>query len=182
MMAKIPDIVGHDIWMEHGETIKREMLEFIVNFNPSDEMMQGTLDFCIKDYLRNNFDLKPGAADALYHPSMIETYEDAKKNEQGIYQLGSPKTNSVRNPMAMRSLHKLRKVINRLLREKIIDQNTEVHIEYARELNDANKRWAIAEWNKDREKNRAKYATEIKKLYKEETGEPKIRNYHPIHD
>ena len=171
MMAKIPDIVGHDIWMEHGETIKREMLEFIVNFNPSDEMMQGTLDFCIKDYLRNNFDLKPGAADALYHPSMIETYEDAKKNEQGIYQLGSPKTNSVRNPMAMRSLHKLRKVINRLLREKIIDQNTEVHIEYARELNDANKRWAIAEWNKDREKNRAKYATEIKKLYKEETGE-----------
>ena len=171
MMAKIPDIVGHDIWMEHGETIKREMLEFIVNFNPSDEMMQGTLDFCIKDYLRNNFDLKPGAADALYHPSMIETYEDAKKNEQGIYQLGSPKTNSVRNPMAMRSLHKLRKVINRLLREKIIDQNTEVHIEYARELNDANKRWAIAEWSKDREKNRAKYATEIKKLYKEETGE-----------
>lgn len=170
MMAKIPDIVGRDIWMEHGETIKREMLEFIVNFNPSDEMMQGTLDFCIKDYLCNNFDLKPGAADALYHPSMIETYEDAKKNEQGIYQLGSPKTNSVRNPMAMRSLHKLRKVINRLLREKIIDQNTEVHIEYARELNDANKRWAIAEWNKDREKKRAKFATEIKKLYKEETG------------
>ena len=170
LMAKIPDIVGKDIWQEHGEVIQSEMLEFIDNFNASDENMQGTLDFCIKDYLQNNFNLKPGAADSLYHPSMIETYEDAKKNANGVYQLGSPKTNSVRNPMAMRSLHKLRKVINMLLREKIIDQNTEVHIEYARELNDANKRWAIADWNKDREKARAKYAGEIAKLYKAETG------------
>lgn len=170
LMAKIPDIVGHDIWETHGETIKREMLEFIENFNPADKNMQGTLDFCIKDYLLNNFDLKPGAADAIYHPSMIETYEDAKTNMHGVYQLGSPKTNSVRNPMAMRSLHKLRKVINMLLREKVIDQNTEVHIEYARELNDANKRWAIADWNKDREKKRAQYAEEIKKIYKEDAG------------
>ena len=170
LMAKIPDIVGKDIWQEHGESIQSEMLEFIDNFNASDENMQGTLDFCIKDYLQNNFNLKPGAADSLYHPSMIETYEDAKKNANGVYQLGSPKTNSVRNPMAMRSLHKLRKVINMLLREKIIDQNTEVHIEYARELNDANKRWAIADWNKDREKARAKYSGEIAKLYKAETG------------
>ena len=170
LMAKIPDIVGKDIWQEHGEVIQSEMLEFIDNFNASDENMQGTLDFCIKDYLQNNFNLKPGAADSLYHPSMIETYEDAKKNANGVYQLGSPKTNSVRNPMAMRSLHKLRKVINMLLREQSIDQNTEVHIEYARELNDANKRWAIADWNKDREKARAKYAGEIAKLYKAETG------------
>lgn len=170
IMAKIPDIVGSEIWQEHGKRIQSEMLEFIDNFNASDKNMQGTLDFCIKDYLLSNFDLKPGAADALYHPSMIETYEDAKKNANGVYQLGSPKTNSVRNPMAMRSLHKLRKVINMLLQEKIIDQNTEVHIEYARELNDANKRWAIADWNKDREKARAKYAEEIAKLYKAETG------------
>ena len=170
LMAKIPDIVGKDIWQKHSESIQSEMLEFIDNFNASDEKMQGTLDFCIKDYLLSNFDLKPGAVDALYHPSMIETYEDAKKNANGVYQLGSPKTNSVRNPMAMRSLHKLRKVINMLLQEKIIDQNTEVHIEYARELNDANKRWAIADWNKDREKARAKYAEEIAKLYKADTG------------
>ena len=84
LMAKIPDIVGSEIWQEHGERIQSEMLEFLDNFNASDENMQGTLDFCIKDYLRSNFDLKPGAADALYHPSMIETYEDAKKNSQGV--------------------------------------------------------------------------------------------------
>ena len=169
-MAKVPDIVGKAIWQEHAQTITKELIELIENFNPKDESMQGTLDFCVKDYLRNNFDLAPGVAEKLYHPSMIETYSDAKKNEQGVYQLGSPRTNSVRNPMAMRSLHELRKVVNQLLRNRTIDENTEVHIEYARELNDANKRKAIAQWNRDREKKRAKYAEDIVNLYKEQTG------------
>ena len=170
MMAKVPDIVGKHIWSQFSETIISELSELISNFNPKDESMQGTLDFCIKDYLRNNFDLNPGVADKLYHPSMIETYPDAVINKDGVYQLGSPRTNAVRNPMAMRSLHQLRKVINMLLREGIIDQNTEVHIEYARELNDSNKRQAIARWNKEREKARAGYAADIVKLYKDETG------------
>lgn len=170
MMAKIPDIVGKDLWQQHSDTIARDLSELISNFNPKDESMQGTLDFCIKDYLRNNFDLKPGAAEKLYHPSMIETYPDATKNSEGVYQLGSPRTNAIRNPMAMRSLHQLRKVINMLLREKIIDQNTEVHVEYARELNDSNKRQAISRWNKEREKTRTSYASDIVKLYKEDTG------------
>ena len=170
MMAKVPDIVGKHIWSQFSETIVKELSELIANFNPKDESMQGTLDFCIKDYLRNNFDLNPGVADKLYHPSMIETYPDAVINKDGVYQLGSPRTNAVRNPMAMRSLHQLRKVINMLLREGIIDQNTEVHIEYARELNDSNKRQAIARWNKEREKARAGYAADIVKLYKDETG------------
>ena len=170
MMAKVPDIVGRHIWSQFSDTIVNELSELIANFNPKDESMQGTLDFCIKDYLRNNFDLNPGVADKLYHPSMIETYPDAVTNKDGVYQLGSPRTNAVRNPMAMRSLHQLRKVINMLLREGIIDQNTEVHIEYARELNDSNKRQAIARWNKEREKARAGYAADIVKLYKDETG------------
>ena len=170
MMAKIPDIVGKELWQQHSESISNDLYELISNFNPKDESMQGTLDFCIKDYLRNNFDLKPGVTERLYHPSMIETYRDASKNSEGVYQLGSPRTNSVRNPMAMRSLHQLRKVINMLLREHVIDPNTEVHIEYARELNDSNKRQAIAKWNKEREKARAAYASDIVKLFKEETG------------
>ena len=169
-MAKVPDIVGNDVWHEHKETIIKDLTDLILNFDPKDESMQGTLDYCIKDYLKNNYDLKPNAAEVLYHPSMIETYPDAKKNADGIYQLGSPRTNAVRNPMAMRSLHQLRKVINELLREDVIDNNTEVHIEYSRKLNDANKRWAIGEWNKRQEKKRKEAYDEIKKLYKEATG------------
>jgi len=169
-MAKIPDIVGKAIWEEHKDSITKELIDLITNFDPKDESMQGTLDYCIKDYLKNNFELKAGATDKLYHPSMIETYPDAKPNANGIYQLGSPRTNAVRNPMAMRSLHQLRKVINELLKEGTIDQNTEVHIEYARQLNDANKRWAIGDWNKSQEKKKKEASDAIKKLYKEATG------------
>lgn len=170
LMAQVPDIVGKSVWQMHEERITRDLIELIETFNAKDETMQGTLESCIKDYLRNNFALKSGAADRLYHPSMIETYEDAKKNKDGIFQLGSPRTNAVRNPMAMRSLHLLRKVINTLLRERIIDQTTEVHIEYARELNDYNKRTALSKWNKDREKKRAEYTESIKEMYIEEYG------------
>jgi len=170
LMAKVPDIVGEEVWRSRGESITNELLSLIANFNPKDVTMQGTLDLCIKDILKDMCDLQPGAAEKLYHPSMIETYPDAKKNSQGVYQLGSPRTNSVRNPMAMRSLHQLRKVINTLLRDGTIDSQTEVHIEYARELNDANKRKAIAQWNKNRENKRKKYAEDIRLLYKQECG------------
>ena len=170
LMAKVPDIVGEEVWKTRGESITQELYNLISNFNPKDDAMQGTLDFCIKDVLKDMCNLAPGAAEKLYHPSMIETYPDAKKNAQGVYQLGSPRTNAVRNPMAMRSLHQLRKVINTLLREGTIDSQTEVHIEYARELNDANKRKAIAQWNKNRETLRKKYAEEIRTLYKQACG------------
>ncbi len=170
LMANVPDIVGGEVWKSRGEAITNELLSLITNFNSKDVAMTGTLDFCIKDVLKDMCPLNPGATEKLYHPSMIDTYPDAKKNSQGVYQLGSPRTNAVRNPMAMRSLHQLRKVINTLLREGTIDSDTEVHIEYARELNDANKRKAIAQWNKERETRRKKYAEDIRTLYKQECG------------
>lgn len=170
LMANVPDIVGREVWKSRGDAITNELLSLITNFNPKDVAMTGTLDFCIKDVLKDMCPLNPGATEKLYHPSMIDTYPDAKKNSQGVYQLGSPRTNAVRNPMAMRSLHQLRKVINTLLREGTIDSDTEVHIEYARELNDANKRKAIAQWNKERETRRKKYAEDIRTLYKQECG------------
>ena len=170
LMANVPCIVGGEVWKSRGEAITNELLSLITNFNPKDVAMTGTLDFRIKDVLKDMCPLNPGATEKLYHPSMIDTYPDAKKNSQGVYQLGSPRTNAVRNPMAMRSLHQLRKVINTLLREGTIDSDTEVHIEYARELNDANKRKAIAQWNKERETRRKKYAEDIRTLYKQECG------------
>lgn len=167
LMAKVPDIVGKEIWARRAGEITEMLTAFINDFRMGDKSVQGTLEYCIKDILRNNCDLAAGAADRLYHPSMIEVYPDAKNNRNGVLQLGSPHTNAVRNPMAMRSLHQLRKVVNALLRKGVITSDTEVHIEYARELNDANKRKAIADMNRDRETKRAKYRDEIKKLYKE---------------
>ena len=70
--------------------------------------------------------------------------------------------------MAMRSLHELRKVVNQLLKEGVIDNTTEVHVEYARELNDANKRKAIADYQRALDNNRKKYQEEILQFYQEQ--------------
>lgn len=106
----------------------------------------------------------------LYHPSMIETYKNAEPNEDGILQLGLPFTSSFRNPMVMRSLFRLRALVNRLLKEGKIDKETKINIEFARELNTANMRRAIEQMQRENEALRKKYADEIRKLYAEQCG------------
>lgn len=107
----------------------------------------------------------------LYHPSDIEVFKkkiikDEFGNEKVV--LGSPLTNSIKNPMAMRALHQLRKVLNALILEGQIDENTRIHIEMARELNDANKRKGIQDYQNENKKFREEAIKEIKKLYFEE--------------
>lgn len=170
-LANIPTIVGEKIW-SNIERRSRLLYKVDLALRPQEEddaEEHRTIAERIKAAVAAEVPDAP--IDLLYHPSMIEAYPDAKRNERfDCYQLGSPKTNAVRNPMAMRSLHMVRKVINHLLRKHIIDEKTEIHIEYARELNDANKRQAIVKWqNKLRDLHTA-YAKSIKQLYKAETG------------
>ena len=107
----------------------------------------------------------------LYHPSDIDVFKkkiikDENGNEKLV--LGSPLTPSIKNPMAMRALHQLRKVLNALILDGQIDEKTKIHIELARELNDANKRKGIQDFQNENKKNRQRYREEIKKLYFEE--------------
>lgn len=107
----------------------------------------------------------------LYHPSDIEVFKRKKikdKNGNEKLVLGSPITPSVKNPMAMRALHQLRKVLNALILEGQVDENTIIHIEMARELNNANKRKGIQDFQNENKKKREEAVTEIKKLYLEE--------------
>lgn len=111
----------------------------------------------------------------LYHPSDIEVFKkqkakDENGNETDKLILGSPLTTSIKNPMAMRALHQLRKVLNTLILEGRVDSNTRIHIEMARELNDANKRKGIQDYQNENKKEREKYREEIKKLYLAECG------------
>jgi CRISPR-associated endonuclease Csn1 len=104
----------------------------------------------------------------LYHPSDIEVFKkkiikDGHGNEKVV--LGSPLISSIKNPMAMRALHQSRKVLNTLIVEGLVDEKTKVHIELARELNDANKRKAIQDFQKDNQNKREDFRKEIKALY-----------------
>ncbi len=109
----------------------------------------------------------------LYHPSDIEVFKkkiikDDFGNEKVV--LGSPLISSIKNPMAMRALHQLRKVLNTLILEGLVDEKTRVHIELARELNDANKRKAIQDFQKENQSKREDIAKQIKEDYKAQTG------------
>ncbi len=108
----------------------------------------------------------------LYHPSMVEAFRKVEQNPQGYYQLESPRKGSIKNPMAMHSLFRLRKVINSLLKERKIDSETIVHIEFSRGLNDSNMRAAIFEMQKDNEENKKKIVKDIKELLNDESYEP----------
>lgn len=122
----------------------------------------------LKEFLYDNFDhLDVRKLSKIYHPSEINIYPPAKEID-GILKLGSPKTGSFKNPMAMRTLHELRKLMNYMITTNQIDNETRVVVEVARDLNDANKRWAIEKWQRQREVENQNFAEAIKQLSNED--------------
>lgn len=136
------------------EEMRNAAIEHIIHeMNQINSKDARTFEVCIKEYLKEQYHVSEEKLKKLYHPSMMEVYPRVQRtNNHGVCQLGSPRIDSVRNPMAMRSMFRLRKLVNRLLEEGKIDSDTEIHIEFARELNDANKRNAIALFTKDNQK------------------------------
>lgn len=120
------------------------------------------VDEIIKEFLIQEYKVSKEQADKLYHPSAMDAYPQSQDNL-----LGLPFTNSIKNPMAMRTLFYLRKLINTLLKEKKIAPDTEIIIELARELNDKNKRLAIESWQREREKENKKYRERLEEFAKD---------------
>lgn len=138
------------------------------------------IDEKVMEFLSDNDLLIPNTFNKLYHPSDIEKFRSVKlKDKDGnvikidgkeAIGLGNPDVGSIKNPMAMKALHQLKKLINTLILEGQIDENTKVNIELSRQLNDANKRKAIEKWQNDRKELFQEYEKKIKELYKIETG------------
>lgn len=114
---------------------------------------------------------------------------DAYFEGRQIKLLGNPEplSKGFKNPMALKSLHKLKNLVNFLLQTGKIDEETKVVVEIARELNDKNKRKAIEIWQKEREKENEAYKKELEtyreafpnvKLIDENTLIRKIRLWH----
>ncbi|HMP98860.1 MAG TPA: HNH endonuclease domain-containing protein [Cyclobacteriaceae bacterium] len=123
----------------------------------------------LKEFFQDNFEhLSEKKLSKIYHPSEINIYPPAKPDKDGVLKLGSPKTSSFKNPMAMRTLHELRKLMNYMIESNQINSETRVVVEVARELNDANKRWAIETWQRQREAENQEFAEAIKQLLNED--------------
>lgn len=169
-LGNLCEIMPNYVWeiAEMREAAIDRIIKEIDKYNPTTD--GATLEVCIKNYIKEQYGVTDDALKKIYHPSMMETYPRIRPNADGLYQLGSPRISSVRNPMAMRSMFRLRKLINRLLQEGKIDKDTTINIEFARELNDANKRKAIADNVRENQKQREDARKEIIKDYKAETG------------
>lgn len=117
----------------------------------------------IKDFLNNHFNISEKLLDKLYHPSQIDIYP----KKEGQQFLLSPKTAAFKNPMAYKTLYKLKDVINHLIEIEKIDEDTRIVVEIARELNDANKRWAIETYQRRREAENREFAIAISELIRD---------------
>jgi len=124
------------------------------------------------EFLQLNFNVSDSQLKKIYHPSEIAIYPPAKADKDGCLKLGSPKTGSFKNPMAMRTLHELRKLINYMIESNQIDSDTRIVVEVARELNDANKRWAIETMQRQREAENKEFEEAIRKLLNKSEDEP----------
>jgi CRISPR-associated endonuclease Csn1 len=133
----------------------------------------------VKSFLTDNFEVEGKSLKKIYHPSAIDVYKPPIRKDDGKLYLGSPMVSSIRNPMAMRALHQLRKVINELIKKEIIDSETRIHIEMARGLMNANERKAYQNWQRDRENQRKAYAQKIKEHFSsdKEPSETDILKY-----
>ena len=172
-LANMAAVVPTDIWRDdqHRQDIVEAVTSTIKEYKPNPYDKFSTKERAIYSCLRDcGLSDEQIDIDKIYHPSMIEVYKDAVPNNEGLLQLGSPQTSSIRNPMVMRALIRLRALANQLLREGKIDRYTKINIEFSRGLNTANKRKAIEQYQRENEANHKKYADEITELYKAECG------------
>ncbi len=163
-LANLVEVLPSHIWgiKEMREAAIENVIEVMHSYDKNN--IDGvTLEQCVKTFLKDRYNVSDDDLKKLYHPSMMDLYPRQRPNEEGIYQLGSPRISSVKNPMAMHSLFRLRKVVNLLLKERMITPETKIHIEFSRDLNDANRRWAIQAWQRDNEKDRERCRKEIEK-------------------
>lgn len=122
------------------------------------------LDDAINNALIEKYNVSSAELKKMYHPSDIEIYP---KSKTGFLENPSPPSKGWKNPMAMRTMHELRKLVNYLLEKNKVDSDTKVIVEMARELNDANKRWAIQTYQKNREEENREFAKAIIGVAKE---------------
>lgn len=167
MLANIPAVLGPGADASLLNEVKQNVVIAMEDHQANPLERKSSIHQSITDYLRGCHNIEAKRIDKLYHPSMIETYQTVLP-VNGVYRLGSPRTSSVRNPMAMRTLFRLRKLLNELLKDGKIDNETLVRIEFARGLNDSNMRKAIERYQNEIQKRDAGYADKIREHMGEE--------------
>lgn len=169
MLANIGKVVPSTIWADenHRDEVMEAMTDVVTHYSPNPDIKNDSKLRKIEEELCNLgiYDLDMSK---LYHPSKIDVYPKSLPGSNGLTLLQSPRTDSIRNPMAMRALFRLRTLINELITEGEIDGTTKINIELSRNLNDFNSRRAIELLQRDNEKKRDGYRKAIAEYFSEQ--------------
>ncbi len=143
----LPDENIKNLWHpSEQETYKNAMDYGVVDINGRTQYVQ---EKNLEKYLEKN-------QNAEYHGILLKLLGNPEPISKGF-----------KNPMALKTLHKLKQLLNYLLITDQIDEQTRIVIEIARELNDNNKRAAIQKYQRDREKKNKVYIEQIEEINKE---------------
>lgn len=104
-----------------------------------------TIPEFIFEVLRQAFPNDKIDVSKLYHPSAMEAYPKADKK------LGNPEISSIKNPVFNRAMHQVKRLCNELIRNGLVNKDTEVNLEVAGEINSASYRRALTIWQKEQE-------------------------------
>lgn len=150
----------HDLllnWLQSNYNISEENKKFL--WHPSEQETY----LNAKKYNKYTLDGRECFIEASKSIKFEKKFPNAILEGRSQQLLGYPQpiSKGFKNPMALKTLFKLKLLINHLLKSEKIDENTRVVIEIARELNDANRRKAIERWQHIRKKENEEFAKAI---------------------
>lgn len=175
IIFKLENIFGKYTWENFDQSEKESAIAFVSNkyliflqkniYTKNVFEKTERLHDKIFNWISETYSIPLERKKYLWHPSEQETYATPPERN-GVKYLGSPEplSKGFKNPMALKTLHKLKQLINYLIETDKIDEDTRIIIEIARELNDANKRKAIERWQRAREVENNKYIKQIEEI------------------
>ena len=190
---------GEKSWpkVKNRDEIKRDVKEQYQSYFADSKRAYKTIPSLTEVFKKLLNDNKIALNGELYHHSNRENIYNKKldinyktgekrlpirKNSQGmgIEILPIPLIDSIKNPMFNKAMSILRKLVNELILNGDIDQDTEIIIELARELNDNNRRIAIERYQKARRNERDKIRTFLEQYKTEENQHFNIEEKIPV--
>lgn len=154
------DIVCSDVEKKYQAFFNDRKRTFVKSTSLRDELIA---------FLNDNFDCD---ASKLYNHSLIDkyTYEpDEIINDKGIRVrlLGNPNTHNLKNPVVLRTMYKLRNLLNYMLETGQITNESRLVIETAKDFNNANMRWALEQYQKIRKQENHELEKIVNDLFKD---------------
>ena len=196
MFAKVPDIIGHERYAEIEDSImdiadtftkvyeaerakvraENEKVDAYIAEHPDEDFRQAVNRFqampnrmeLFKRFMHKSFpDVKKYMWNKLYHHSDVSFYPTPPRDKDGNLYLADPIKGRILPPSVKRALCILRKRINTLIKNGDIDpDSTRIVIETAREMCDANMKWAIDTYNTRRDDENKKIIELIQEMCK----------------